>query len=81
MDVTYCVSDHRLINIILFKQLDLFTIIEQKRQFCKKMLENNDALLPTEQSNLSSINIFNINTKLLTQAFTWMSHIVCQIID
>ena len=70
MDVTYCVSGHRLINIILFKQLDLFTIIEQKRQFCKKMLENNDALLPTEQSNLSSINIFNINTKLLTQAVT-----------
>ena len=27
---------------ILFKYLNLFTIIEQKRQFCKKMLENKD---------------------------------------
>ena len=30
---------------------------------------------------LSYGNIFNINTKLLTQAFTWMSNIVCLIID
>ena len=30
---------------------------------------------------LSSINTFNINAKLLTQAFTWMSYTVCQIID
>ena len=28
---------------------------------------------------VSYINVFNINTKLLTQAFTCMSHIVCQI--
>ena len=30
---------------------------------------------------LSYVNIFNINTKLLTQALTWMSNIVCPIID
>ena len=29
----------------------------------------------------SYVNIFNINTKLLTQAFTWMSNIVCPVID